>query len=495
MISLSKSQYVRSLQCLKLIWLYKYKRELQEVSKENEFLFETGNAVGDMAKKLFDGGVEIKFEKDNFDNMIEKTKEYINNGAEIIYEAAFKEKNIFVMADILVKKEYGYSLYEVKASTEIKDYQIDDVSIQWFVISEVLNLKKAFIVHINNQYERNGDLEIDKLFNIEDVTSLVKEKQANIPEKLKEIEDILNDKEHEPGIDIGTHCINPFQCDFYNYCWKDIPKHSVFELYRLNIDKKFSLYDEGIVNLTDVKEDSLTKTQKVQFDCVKNQSIHINRNIIKKFLDKLEFPLNFLDFETFSEPIPRFDQQRPYQQIPFQYSLHILDKNENLTHLEFLADENSDPRNPFISSLLNSLTDTGTILAYNQSFEISRIKYLADFNPEYKDELSALIDRFEDLLEPFRCLGVYYPDFYGSFSIKSVLPALFPDDDDLKYDNLGSIQNGGDAMNIYPKLHSVTDNSLKNQIKQDLLAYCKLDTFAMVKIYYKLLEYNNSHHI
>ena len=166
MISLSKSQYVRALQCLKSIWLYKYRPELREVSDEQEFLFETGHAVGDLAKKLFDGGVEIEFDKNNFDKMMKKTKEYIENDTKVIYEATFKEKNIFVMADILVKQNDGYYIYEVKGSTGVKDYHLDDISIQWFVISEVLNLKKAFIVCINNEYERDGELEIDKLFKL-----------------------------------------------------------------------------------------------------------------------------------------------------------------------------------------------------------------------------------------------------------------------------------------------------------------------------------------
>jgi hypothetical protein len=392
------------------------------------------------------------------------------------------------MADILVKRGDGYYIYEVKGSTEVKDYQLDDISIQWFVISEVLNLKKAFIVCINNKYERDGDLELDKLFKIEDVTTQVKEKQKIIPHKLQEIEKILQDNKNEPNIDIGVHCSSPFDCDFYNYCWKHIPEHSVFELYRLKTDKKFELYKNGSINISGLNNYPLNKTQTIQYDCVKNKTIHIDKTIIQSFLDKLKFPLNFLDFETFNEPIPRFYKQRPYQQIPFQYSLHILDKNKTLKHFEFLADENSDPRNELILSLLDNLTPKGTILAYNKSFEIRVIKSLANFNKNCEDDLLNLVERFEDLLEPFRGLGIYHPDFHGSFSIKSVLPALFPNDDELKYENLGQIQNGGDAMNIYPTLHLITDENQKNQIRDNLLSYCKLDTFAMVKIYNKLLE-------
>ncbi|WP_226814429.1 DUF2779 domain-containing protein [Aliarcobacter butzleri] len=198
--------------------------------------------------------------------------------------------------------------------------------------------------------------------------------------------------------------------------------------------------------------------------------------------------MNFFDFETFQNAIPRFDNQRPYMQIPFQYSLHILHEDGTMEHKEFLGDENTDPRTNLITQMLSDITSTGSIMAYNQSFEMSRIKELADFDTDRKDELLALNERFVDLIVPFRGRGYYHPDFNGSFSIKSVLPAMFPNNDELNYKKLGSIQNGGDAMDTFANLYLLKDKSKREEIRKDLLAYCYLDTLAMVRIFEKLKE-------
>jgi len=482
---LSKSQYIRANQCLKSIWLCKKRPELREIQEEKESLFERGYDVGDLAKELFPGGVEIEFDSNNFNEMINKTKELIKSGEKIIYEAAFSENGIFAMADILVKNDDGYEMYEVKSSTCVKDYHIDDAGIQWYALSNAISLKKAYIIHINNEYERNGKLEIEKLFKIVDITDMVIEKQFLIPQKLQEINEILS-QDKEPQIPIGSHCFNPFECDFIGYCWRDIPEFSVFNLYRMNFDKKMEFYNQGIIDLKDVDESKLNKTQQIQVKTYKEKSVYIQKDKIEKFLSKLKYPINFLDFETFMEAIPRFNKQKPYQHIPFQYSLHILYADGKIQHKEFLANENEDPREKLAKSLLNDLTDSGTILAYNKNFEISVIKELAGFLPELKDELLSLVDRFEDLINPFRNLGVYHYNFNGSFSIKSVLPALFPNEKELDYKNLGLIQNGGDAMDIFAKLHLIKDKTKRDEIRKDLLAYCRLDTLAMVKILERL---------
>ncbi len=485
-MTLSKSQYLRGLQCLKSLWLYKNRPELRVVSKKSESLFESGINVGDLAKKLFDGGALIEFDESNFERMIEKTKELIANKTQIIYEATFREKNIFAMADILVKNGDCWDMYEVKSSTSLKSYHINDAAIQWYALSNVLKLNKIYIVHINNEYEKEGNLDIKKLFKVADITGLVLQKQDKIPLKLKELKETL--KGDEPDIDIGGHCFDPFTCDFYEYCWQDIPEVSVFNLYKMNFDKKLDLYKKGIVELKDVDENILNQTQKIQVKTVKENKTHIDKNVIRNFLEKLKFPLNFLDFETFTEAIPRFDRLRPYQHIPFQYSLHILYEDGRLIHKEFLADEFNDPREEFIENLLNDLTTEGNIIAFNKPFEIGRIRELSNFSQKYKNELLGLIDRFEDLIEPFRNLGYYHPGFNGSFSIKSILPAMFPKEPELDYKNLGSVQNGGDAMETFANLASLKDKSKREEIRKDLLNYCRLDTLAMVKIYEKLLE-------
>ena len=488
-MTLSKSQYIRALQCYKSLWLYKNKPQLRDIPDEaQQSLFNTGYQVGDLAKELFPNGIEIEFNSDNFDEMIQKTKKLIDSGCEIIYEATFKENNIFVMADILVKNGDSWDIYEVKASTSVKDYHLNDAAIQWYAISKVLKLNRIYITHINNQYVRKGKLDINQLFTKTDVTEIIKQKQTAIPDELTKIEKILNQNK-EPDIKIGKHCTNPYTCDFYNYCWKDIPKeNSVFDISYAN-GKQWELFDKGIYTIDEIPENfSFGKNASLQIKHHKSQKITIDKEKIKEFLDTIKYPINFFDFETFQDAIPRFDNQKPYQQIPFQYSLHILHKDGTLEHKEFLADENKDPRKDLIESMLNNITKTGSIIAFNKSFEITQIKNLAKFCPSKSKQLLDLIDRFIDLAYPFQYKHYYHPNFKGKYSIKIVLPTLFPNDDELDYKKLGSIQNGGDAMNTFANLHLLKDKSKRDEIRKDLLAYCKLDTLAMVRIWEKLYD-------
>ena len=485
-MTLSKSQYIRGLQCHKSLWLNKNKKELRDTtSSQSESLFESGNQVGDLAKGLFPNGIEIKFDSNNFNAMINKTTELIVNGTEVIYEAAFSEDGIFAMADILVKNGNAWDIYEVKASTHTKEYHKNDTSIQWYALSKAINLNRAYVVHINNQYIRNSELNAQELFTIDDITDIVLEKQDEIPLQLAEMEEMLNDE--IPNIDIVKHCSDPYGCDFSSHCWQHIPKkNSVFDI-SYAMGKQWKLYYQGILSIDDVPDDfHLGKNATLQIQHHRSQEIKIDKPKIKEFLDTIEYPINFFDFETFQNAIPRFDNQRPYAQMPFQYSLHILHEDGTLEHKEFLGDENNDPRRPLSEQMLKEITPTGSIIAFNQSFEITQIKNLALVCQDISDELLALNERFIDLAHPFQYKHYYHPKFNGKYSIKIVLPTLFPDDDELDYKKLGSIQNGGDAMDTFANLHLLKDKSKLGEIKKDLLAYCRLDTLAMVRIWEKL---------
>lgn len=484
---LSKSQYIRGLQCQKSLWLYKHSRELQNKSDpETESLFTTGNVVGDYSTKLFPDGIEIEFTPNDFDGMITKTSKLIEEGVETIYEAAFKEKSIFAMADILNKTDTGWDIYEVKASTTTKEYHRNDAAIQYYALSNVLKINKVFIIHINNQYERDGELDINALFTIDDITDDVIARQASIHSTLKSLDTML--QAEEPDINIGGQCSSPHDCSFRDHCWKGIPNPSVFNLYRMNGSKKFELYYKDIIKYEDIPENlELNAMQRIQVDSSLNNEVIIDKDIINEFLDTIEYPISFFDFETFQNAIPRFDGQRPYMQMPFQYSLHIMNKKDELSHLEYLGDENVDPRRELSERMLKDIPKAGSIVAYNQSFEKSRIKELAKQFPDLRDELMALNERFVDLIVPFRKVGYYHPDFNGSFSIKSVLPALFPNEPELDYKKLG-IQNGGMAMDTFANLHLLKDKGKREDIRKDLLAYCHLDTLAMVRILEKLID-------
>lgn len=487
-MTFSKSQYIRGLQCHKSLWLYKNNPELRDIPDHTqESLFNTGHSVGELAKKLFENGAEVTFDPNNFNGMISKTKELIVNGTEVIYEATFSEEGIFAMADILVKNGDAWDMYEVKASTQVKDVHLNDAAIQWYALSKVIKLHHSYVLHINNQYVREGELNIEELFTITDVTDIVLEKQDEIEPQLLEMEDML--KEDVPDIDIGGHCSDPYGCDFHGYCWKHIPSNnSVFDI-SYAMGKQWKLYYQGILSIDDIPNDfHFGVNASVQIKHHKSQEIKIEVPKIKEFLDAIEYPINFFDFETFQNAIPRFNNQRPYAQMPFQYSLHILHEDGTLEHKEFLGDENSDPRLPLSKQMLQDITPKGSIVAYSQGFEKGKIKDLAELFEDLSGDLLALNERFVDLAHPFQYKHYYHPKFNGRYSIKVVLPTLFPNDDELDYRKLGSIQNGGEAMEMFANLHLLKDKSKIDNIKKDLLNYCHLDTLAMVRIWEKLHE-------
>ena len=381
-MNISKSQYIRGLQCHKSLWLYKNKPELRDAQDhQTESSFNTGYDVGELAKELFPNGVEIEFDSSNFKGMIEKTRKLIADGTEVIYEATFKEDGIFAMADILVRNGKAWDIYEVKASTRTKKYHINDTSIQWYALSKVITLNRAYVVHINNKYVRDGELDVSKLFTIDDITDIVLEKQESILPQLLEMEEML--ESDVPKIDIGGQCSDPYGCDFHSHCWEHIPKKtSVFDI-SYAMGKQWKLYYQGILSIDDVPDDfHFGKNASLQIQHHKSKEIKIDKPAIKEFLDTITFPINFFDFETFQNAIPRFDSQRPYAQMPFQYSLHVLYEDGTLEHKEFLGDENSDPRYELSKQMLKDITPTGSIIAYNQSFEITQIKNLARFKME-----------------------------------------------------------------------------------------------------------------
>jgi hypothetical protein len=480
-VYISKSQYTRAAQCHKSSWLYKHKKELLSAPDENkQAMFDSGNDVGELAQQLFPGGELIEFDYKDFEGMLSKTADLIASGCKTIYEASFSEEGVFVMNDILHHGESGWELYEVKASTATKAYHLDDIAIQWYVLNQAnISLAKAFVVHLNNGYVKNGPLDISKLFTFDDVTDQALERQDAIPDKLRTLDEVLTGD--EPIIEIGNQCKTPFSCDFINHCWQGIPEQSVFNLYRLGTSKKFELFHGGVVGIDDLPDDMVSNSiQKLQVDAHRLNEPIVDKEIISDFLDRLEEPLYHLDFETFQNAIPRFDGQTSYQQIPFQYSLHIEQDGET-DHIEYLADEKIDPRRELSERLLNDLDKVGSIVAFNAGFEIGVIRSLAESFPDLSDDLLALNERFVDLLKPFQQGGYYDEKMNGSFSLKAVLPAIFPDESELSYKGL-SISNGQVASSIFSNLHTHQNPDTVNNIRSDLLAYCRLDTLAMVKI-------------
>ena len=419
-----------------------------------------------------------------------KTKEFIEHGIKIIYEATFCFDGILVMVDILRIGRDGLIINEVKSSTSVKDVYIDDASIQYYVISSLgYKVSAVNIIHIDSSYVRGEKLELEKFFRAEDVTEQVKQKQADIPQNLSKFDEILS-KNFEPEADIGPQCSDPYTCDALEYCWRKqrgIPEYSIFDISGLRSKKKFELYKSGIVKFEDIKElDKFNASQQIQIRSELSKEQIIDKEAIKEFLDTLSYPLYHLDFETFQQAVPEFIGLSPYEQIPFQFSIHKDDGKGNLEHFEFLAEAGTDPRYELALNLIKFIPQDACVLAYNMSFEKGVIRRLAEIYPQISNELMAIHDNIKDLMAPFASKSYYHPKMQGRYSIKYVLPALVPEFESA-YKDLNLIHHGGEAMQAYAAIAFMNETQ-RDAYKKALLEYCKLDTLAMVKVLEKLCE-------
>ena len=489
-MTLSKSLYIRGLQCEKSLWLKKKKPEVLQAPGENaQAVFDTGTSVGELACELFSSGERIEFSGD-FDAQIAKTKELIKRGTKVIYEATFCFDGVLVMVDILRIGVDGLIINEVKSSTSVKDVYIDDAAIQYYVLSSLgYEVSRVNIIHIDSTYTRDETLELEKLFCVQDIIEQVKQKQRDIPKILNKFDEILS-QNNEPSIDIGPHCTSPYPCDAWEYCWREqrgIPEYSIFDISRLRSDKKFELYKSGVIKFSDIKDLSkFNASQQIQIRSELSQEQIIDKDAIKEFLGTLHYPLYHLDFETFQQAVPEFVGLGPYEQIPFQFSIHKDDGKGNLEHFEFLAEAGADPRYELALNLIKFISQDACVLAYNMSFEKGVIRRLAEAYPQISNELMAIHDNIKDLMAPFASKSYYHPKMKGGYSIKYVLPALVPELE-LAYKDLNLIHNGGEEMQAYENMTRMSADE-REASKKALLEYCKLDTLAMVKILQKLKE-------
>lgn len=486
-IYLSKSKYCRAKQCNKMLWLDKNNPEYaEEIS--NKSVLENGTKVGELAKNLFGQYSNIGYQED-LNVMIEETRKQLEIVPNVITEASFNYDNNFCSVDILKNEPDGIEIYEVKSSGHITDIYLDDVSYQVYILLNLgYKIKSVNLVYINTKYERHGELELNKLFNIEDVTEIAFSKQQEIKEKIEEIGKYMLE-ENEPEQDIGMQCFEPYECIYWKYCTRNLPKKNVFDVRDMRKSKKLDLYNKGIYSYEDLLQENLNPKfkQQIEFELFDKEP-EINKNQIKEFLQNLYYPLYFLDFETFMQVIPKYDGIRPYMQIPFQYSLHYIEtENGELKHTEFLAEVGEDPRRKLAERLVRDIPIDACVLSYNMTFEKKVIKELAEKFPDLKEHLMKIHDNLQDLIVPFRKKDYYLKEFEGSYSIKYVLPALFPDEPELNYHNLSAVHNGDEASNAFAGLEEKSKEE-QEKIRKSLLEYCKLDTYAMVKILEKLKE-------
>jgi len=470
---LTKSKYMIGLSCPKYLWMMFH--DIDKIPHEDlatEYRMNQGKIIGQLAKKLFPNGINLK--ENDFNLNLKQTIAYLKQ-RRTIFEAGIMTGDIYSRADILIPvNKDQWDIIEVKASTKVKDENIHDVSFQKHTYESAgLNIRKCFLLHINSQYVKNGGIDPDKLFKQQEITADVEKAQIGIQDRINSMMSIVNSKE-APKVRIGNGCNNGFDCASED-CWSFLPEGHVFELYRGG-KKSFELLEAEIFSIKDIPDKyKLNGKQEIQKKCAISGKTHINKDGIKEFINSLTYPLHYLDFETFQTAIPIYTGTTPYQQIPFQFSLHI-DDGKKVKHFEYLHDSQEDPRETFLKEMKAMIQPEGSIIIFSKSFETRILQDCAEAFPAYKDWVSFIIKRMVDLIEPFRNFDYYNAAQKGSCSIKEVLPAITGKS--YKELNIGS--GGMASVSYYEAVFNGVGN--KEQIKNDLLAYCKLDTEGMVWI-------------
>ncbi|HQP47630.1 MAG TPA: DUF2779 domain-containing protein [Spirochaetota bacterium] len=485
---LTKTTFLRGIRCLKSLYLHKNFPELRDpIDTRTRGILMRGNEAGILARQLYPGGIEVSPENpENFSAAAAKTREYIESGADVLYEAAFLHEKTFCVTDILVRDGKAWRACEVKSAAGISPEHLMDAAMQYHVMTEAgIDLKEMSLIHINRRYQRHGDVMVRSLFSERSVREQVRERQEAVRHALGEQREVLEGR-IMPEVGIGVHCFAPVMCDFRGYCWGKIPEGTVFDVAHMPKSRMVELYRSGIESMGDIPEGAgLNAAQRLQVSCFRSGKSFIDRGKLGAFLDTLDYPLYFLDFESTTPAVPPFDGLRPYQHVPFQYSLHFLpERGAEPEHREFLGTGEGDFRREFIVTLLAHTEKEGHILVYDRSFEEGRLRDLGQVFPEYGGAIKERIGRMRDLMEPFRNRYYYSPAMKGRYSIKSVLPALVPE---LSYHSL-AIRDGYAAMNAYEQLRHEHHDGTRAEIIRNLKEYCRMDTLAMVKILRHLEE-------
>ena len=487
---LTKSGFLKYLQCPKALWLYKNRKDLlPEVDENKQAIFDAGYEVESYAYELFPGGVHAYKDGDSFWEPIERTKKLIKEN-KVIFQPSFLADNLFCRSDIIKYDTENdcWDIIEVKSSTQPHDIHYKDLSFQKICLeSSGIKVGRVFLKFINNQYVKRGEIEPEKLFLKQDITAEVEGIEEDTRIEIKDALKVVALSE-EPKVKILRQCHSPYGCDFIDYCFKDTPEDSIYSIAGALGSKKLDkLLDEGILEVPDIPPEMLTTKKLERHHYVtKNNTVHIEKESIRREIQKIEYPIYYLDYETYSSAIPIFDGYRPYQRIVFQYSLHIQREPEGeLEHYYFLTKDFKDPTQELSASLKKVVGSKGSFVSWNKSFEEGCNTEMGQRCSEFKNFYKDINDRMFDLMEIFKQGYYVHKKFHGSASLKKVLPVMAPE---LSYGDL-NIQEGMAASNIWGKtIRSDIEQQEKEKVFNSLLDYCELDTLAMVRILEKLIK-------
>jgi len=486
---ISKSKFVAGVQCLKRLYFQVHHPELATGSTEaTEAVMEQGHQVGLVAQKAFPGGVLVAEDHEHLDDAIRVTRELVGN-AEVpaIFEATFEHGGVLVRTDVLERRNRtGYRLIEVKSATGPKPHYAYDMGIQKYVLSGAgVNLEGTRLMHLNRDYIFDGqEYDASRLFVIAEVPQEQTICDAEISTRVENQLRVLG-QPAPPDVEPGRQCTEPVLCEFYDHCNPDLPADHVSFLPRIRTEKVDDLIASGIMSVHQIPDEfPLSETQRRAVDAAKSGKMWISPELAGE-LSTLRYPICFMDFETIFPALPRFTGMRPYDHVPFQWSVHRQERAGALIkRYDFLAESTSDLRVQFLETLCQAIKMAGSIVVYNQGFEASRLDELARWLPEHRSEIAKIKAKLWDLLAVIR-RSVYHPAFRGSFSLKRVAAAILPG---MSYDGL-DVAEGIQAGIVWARLvDPATSPEKKDTLKRALLQYCGQDTLALARIIHLLTK-------
>ena len=480
---LSKTRYTAGLQCPKRLWLTCHARKLATAPDEAlQAIFEQGTEVGLVAHKLFPGGVHVREKPWEHARAVERTRELMQSSdAPAIFEAAFEAQNVRIRVDVLERLSGGgWGLREVKSSTQVKDIHLDDVAVQHFVLeSSGVRVPSVELLHINRDYvRREGGIDWPAFFVRADLAAESAGRLGEVARTLERFQSVLGESEG-PSISPGHHCSRPYACEFWDHCTREKPSDWVFHLPYLSSDRFQSLQARGVDRIGEVPHDFSLSAAQARICEVHRSGQPYRSPALASVLEDFGPPAFYLDFEAMNPAIPIYPGTRPYQMIPFQWSVHHVQPDGEVAHHEFLADGRSDPRRPLAEALIQVLSGSPHPVVVYSRFEGTQLRGLAEAFPDLADSLLAIEQRLRDLLPVVR-ENMYDAAFRGSFSLKAVAPALAPE---VTYDDLDAIAAGSAAATAMIRIaRDEVSGPEEARLRRALLAYCQRDTLALLEV-------------
>jgi len=481
-MTFTKSLMLAGLQCGKRLWLHVHRPELAQPTESPLTL--TGRAVERQARDLFPGAVPVARDTPGCDPFAETAVLLNTPGVTAILEAGIRAADLAVFIDVLERDTPGgcsWTLTEIKAASSVKAVHIEDVAVQALALDlAAIAVRRFRLLHVNSDFVYQGGHDYSGVFVCADISEQVLAHKRFMAARLSAFRELLAGS--QPARRSGSHCSNPFPCPFITHCEAQDARYPVAWLPNAAVAAR-RLTAQGVYDIRDIPAAALDSERQLR---VRRVTLAGQPELLPdaaRLLRVLSWPRYYLDFECIQFALPVWAGTRPYQQLPFQWSCHVQTRPDGLVHHEFLDDSGSDPRRRFAQTLLAVCGDGGPIIVYNQAFEMRVIRELAELLPDLREALLALNARIFDLLPVVRD-NYYHPEMRGSWSIKRVLPCLVPE---LNYARLGRVQDGLQAQAGYlALLETGKETAGHDALRRDLLAYCELDTLAMVKIVERL---------